>query len=65
MIGQGRYSQTLRDGIERRVPFEDKFFNPNFQTMRGFDIQLMPVQILISVLKWSGETYIFYGASAT
>ena len=34
----------LRDGIERRVPFEDKFYNPNFQTMRGLDIQLMPVR---------------------
>ena len=42
-IGSSIRLRHLRDGVERPVPFEDKYFNPNYQTMRGMDIQLMPV----------------------
>jgi len=32
----------LRSGVERPVPFQDRFFDPNYQTMRKFHMNLMP-----------------------
>ena len=33
----------IRSGVERPVPFQDRFYDPNYQTMRRFDFDLNPV----------------------
>ena len=42
-IGQAVRMRHLRSGVERPVPFQDRFFDPNYQTMRKFHMNLMPV----------------------
>jgi len=43
-LGSAVRLRHLRNGVEKPVPFEDKFFSPNYQTMRGMDINLQPVR---------------------
>ena len=42
-IGEAVRMRHLRSGVERPVPFQDRFFDPNYQTMRKFHMDLLPV----------------------
>ena len=36
----------LRKGQEQPVPFQDRFYSPNYQTMRSFEVNLKPVSLM-------------------
>ena len=42
----------IRSGVERPVPFQDRFYDPNYQTMRRFEFDLMPVSLCWMHLKY-------------
>ncbi len=41
-IGRAVRLRHLRRGVEMAVPFQDRFYDPNFQTMRRFQLRLLP-----------------------
>ena len=44
-LGTSVRVRHIRSGVERPVPFQDRFYDPNYQTMRRFEFDLMPVSI--------------------
>ena len=48
-IGQAVRMRHLRSGVERPVPFQDRFFDPNYQTMRKFHMNLLPVRTIKTI----------------
>jgi hypothetical protein len=42
-LGRSMRLRHLRNGLEMPVPFQDRFYDPNYQTMRQFDLHLKPV----------------------
>ena len=42
-LGRAMRLRHLRSGQEMPVPFQDRFYDPNYQTMRRFDMHLRPV----------------------
>ena len=42
-LGSAVKLRHLRSGIERPSPFTDKYYDPNYQTMRKFRFKLLPV----------------------
>lgn len=42
-LGTSVRLRHVRSGVERPVPFADRFYDPNYQTMRRFEFDLMPV----------------------
>ena len=42
-LGRAMRLRHLRSGQEMQVPFQDRFYDPNYQTMRRFDMHLRPV----------------------
>ena len=45
-LGTSVRVRHIRSGVERPVPFQDRFFDPNYQTMRRFEFDLMPVSCI-------------------
>jgi len=41
-LGTSVRIRHIRSGVERPVPFQDRFYDPNYQTMRRFDFDLKP-----------------------
>ena len=48
-LGRAMRLRHLRSGLEMPVPFQDRFYDPNYQTMRRFDMHLRPVSILTEI----------------
>ena len=44
-LGRAMRLRHLRSGLEMPVPFQDRFYDPNYQTMRRFDMHMRPVSI--------------------
>ena len=44
-LGSAVRLRHLRSGVERPIPFQDRFYDPNYQTMRKFRFKLMPVRV--------------------
>ena len=44
-LGRSMRLRHLRKGQEQPVPFQDRFYDPNYQTMRRFDMHLQQVGI--------------------
>ena len=42
-LGTSVRIRHIRSGVERPVPFQDRFYDPNYQTMRHIDFDLKPV----------------------
>ena len=42
-LGTSVRIRHIRSGVERPVPFQDRFYDPNYQTMRYIDFDLKPV----------------------
>ncbi len=42
-LGNSIRLRHLRNGLEMPVPFQDRFYDPNYQTMRSFDMHLRKV----------------------
>ena len=38
----------LRNGVEMAVPFQDRFYDPNYQTMRRLEMRVMPKDHLMT-----------------
>ena len=49
-LGTSVRVRHIRSGVERPVPFQDRFYDPNYQTMRRFEFDLMPVSIFLIVM---------------
>eukprot|EP00095_Tigriopus_kingsejongensis_P000886 snap_masked-scaffold409_size180341-processed-gene-0.2 protein:Tk00886 transcript:snap_masked-scaffold409_size180341-processed-gene-0.2-mRNA-1 annotation:"hypothetical protein DAPPUDRAFT_62540" len=47
-LGRSVRLRHLRDGQEEPVPFQDRFYDPHYQTMRRFDLKLKPRDHLIT-----------------
>ena len=45
LAGRRMRLRHLRSGQEMPVPFQDRFYDPNYQTMRKFRFKLMPVRV--------------------
>ncbi len=43
-LGRSIRLRHLRNGQELPTPFQDRFYDPNYQTMRNVDISIMPVR---------------------
>ena len=44
-LGTAMRLRHLRKGQEQPVPFQDRFYSPNYQTMRSFEVNLKPVSL--------------------
>ena len=44
-LGTSVRLRHIRSGVERPVPFQDRFYDPNYQTMRRFEFDLKPVSL--------------------
>eukprot|EP00096_Caligus_rogercresseyi_P012709 TRINITY_DN5418_c0_g1_i1.p1 TRINITY_DN5418_c0_g1~~TRINITY_DN5418_c0_g1_i1.p1 ORF type:complete len:606 (+),score=135.14 TRINITY_DN5418_c0_g1_i1:292-2109(+) len=54
-LGRSVRLRHLRNGEELPVPFQDRFFNPNYQTMRRIDMVIKPNDHLITECSYNSS----------
>ena len=47
-LGRSVRLRHLRNGVEMAVPFQDRFYDPNYQTMRRLEMRVMPKDHLMT-----------------
>ncbi|XP_040579615.1 DBH-like monooxygenase protein 1 [Lepeophtheirus salmonis] len=55
-LGRSVRLRHLRNGAEMPVPFQDRFFNPNYQTMRRIDMEVKPNDHLITECSYNSSS---------